>query len=176
MRTALTALVGTAILLAAIAASSLVLAGTATSSVSADSQLAGPPRELVQYGHIRSLVRKSARYELRFDPAFWLGGTTANRAAAEDGVIQPGEPVPNDYYIRDESKRLLTYRVPAGARVTIVANPSTGLRSIPISVSELAQIVKGRNPRHRPLYGSSLGFWIRITTDTVRSLEQQYQP
>jgi hypothetical protein len=38
--------------------------------------------------------------------------------------------------------------------------------------------VKGRNPKRRRLYvlGNRLGFWIRVATDTVRSLDQQYQP
>jgi hypothetical protein len=58
---------------------------------------------------------------MRFDPALWLGGATANRAAIED---------------------------------------------------------KGRNPRRRPLLDrtKALGFWIRVATDSVRSLDQQYQP
>jgi hypothetical protein len=129
--------------------------------------------EVRQYGHISSLTRKGRRFELRFDPALWLGGVTAQRAAVEDGLLQPGEPVPNDYYIRDQDHRLLTYVVPPNARVTVITQ---GIHATPIPVAELAQIVKGRNPRHRPLYAPKLGFWIRAATDTVRSLDQQYQP
>jgi hypothetical protein len=176
MRTRLVALSGAAIVLAGIGAASLVATEHASSSARSEPRLAGPPRVLVQYGHVRSLVRKGGRFELRFDPAFWLGGVTANRAAVEDKVIPAGDTVPNDYYIRDETRRALTYVVPADARVTIVTNPTTGPRSTAITVSELAQIAKGRNPRHRPLFGPTLGFWIRTTTDTVRSLDQQYQP
>jgi hypothetical protein len=173
MKTSLPALFGASALLTAIAAFSLLLAGPASPTATSGIQLAGPPRELTQYGHIRSLTRAGARYVLRFDPAFWLGGTTANRAAVEDGVIRPGEAVPNDYYVRDESPRPLTYRVPANARVTIV---TSGPRSTAITVPELAQIVKGKNPRRRQIFGRALGFWIRVATDTVRSLDQQYQP
>ena len=35
--------------------------------------------ETTQYGHIKSLRRVGARYQLRFDPALWLGGVTAER-------------------------------------------------------------------------------------------------
>lgn len=35
------------------------------------------------FGHIRSLEREGGRYQLRFDPALWLSGETANTAAAE---------------------------------------------------------------------------------------------
>jgi hypothetical protein len=87
---------------------------------------------------------------MRVDPARVMTGVTASRAAVEDGVLAPGEPVPNDYYIRDESHRLLAYRVPANAHVTVLTNPGTGPRSTVVSVAELSQIVKGKSPRKRP--------------------------
>jgi hypothetical protein len=136
-----------------------------------------PVGQTVHYGHARSLTRSGTSYDLRFDPALWLSGSTANRAAREDGAIGPRETVPNDYYIRDESRRLLTYRVPAGARATVITNDARGLCSTRVPVSELAQIVRGRNPARRRLFaGNRLGYWIRVATDTVRAFDQQYQP
>ena len=150
----------------------------ATSTPASAPPMFQAPRELILYGHVKSLTRKGPRYELRFDPAWWLGGRTANRAAVEDGRIPPGEVVPNDYYIRDETHRLLTYRVPVRAHATVITLGGSALRSTVIPVSELAQIVKGKNPKRRHLYvpGNRLGFWIRVATDTVRALDQQYQP
>jgi hypothetical protein len=165
-----------------LAATVVALAGPSaapTSRASEPQRLFSPPRALVLYGHIKSLTRKGVRYELRFDPAWWLGGSTANRAAVEDRRIAPGDVVPNDYYVRDESHRLLTYRVPATARATVVTHGgSPGLRSTVVPVSELAAIIRGKNPKRRPLFGPvrRFGFWIRVATDTVRSLDQQYQP
>jgi hypothetical protein len=177
MKHAVAIAIAGSLVLAAVVASNGVRAAPSSPSSTARTSFFGPPRELVLYGHISSLLRKGGRYELRFDPAFWLGGTTANRAAVEDGSIKPGEAVPNDYYLREEGHRLLTYRVPATARVTVLTNPG-GIRSTPIRVSELAQIVQGKNPKRRPLFdkANGLGYWIRIATDTVRSLDQQYQP
>ena len=139
---------------------------------------AAPAGESTQWGHVRSLVRKGSRYELGFDPALWLGGITAQRAAVADGSLEPGEPVPNDYYVRDLDHKLLVFRVPAGARVTVLVQSTRGICSTAIPVSELAAIVKGGNPKHRRLFDrqNGLGFWIRVATDTVRSLDQQYQP
>lgn len=150
----------------------------AAPSKSSAGAFSSPPRDLAQYGHIRSLVRKGSRYELRFDPAFWLGGSTANRAALEDKVIGPGETVPNDYYIRDESRQVLTYRVPTTARATVLVQGAGGIRSQRVGIAELAQIVRVRNPQGRRLYdrGNHLGYWARIQLDTVRALDQQYQP
>jgi hypothetical protein len=133
-----------------------------------------PPRELVHSGHVRSLVRRGSRYELRFDPAWWLGGVTAKRAARED---TGSSDVPNDYYVVEEGRRSLTYLVPATARATVLVNTGArGIRSVRVGVAELAEIVRGRNPKGRQLYGARLRFWIRVATDTVRSLDQQYQP
>jgi hypothetical protein len=159
------------------ACSTKTITGTVTKTVTVNAQNA--PREISLYGHIKSLTSKGAGFELRFDPAEWLGGETANRAAIEDGLIPPGDVVPNDYYIRDEGHRLLTYFVPANAPVTVVTNqPGQGIRPTAITVSELVQILEGKNPAHRRIFdrGNHLGFWIRVATDTVRSLEQQYQP
>jgi hypothetical protein len=156
--------VGLAVLTASVAATAII-------------QLAGPPRTLVQYGYVRTVVPAGGGYRLRFDPALFLSGETAKRAAAEDGAVSPGEPVPNDYYIRNETKRELTYTVPANAKVTVVTNEFlSGLQSTRITVSELAAIVKGRNPKQRKLYGRSLGFWARTVGDRVTALDQQYQP
>jgi len=149
----------------------------ATTATSQGPRLAGPPPTIVQYGYVRSLVRTGNRYRMRFDPALWLSGQTANRAAVEDGAIPPGETVPNDYYIRNESRQQLTYTVLPGARVTIVSMSGTGgLRSTRIAVSELAAIVKGGNPKQRKLYGRHLGYWARIVGDRAIALDQQYQP
>ena len=139
---------------------------------------AAPTGETTMWGHIASLARSGRRFVLRFDPALWLGGATATRAAIEDKAIRPGEAVPNDYYVRDVDHRLLTYLVPATARATVIVNTSQGFCAKVVPVSELAQIVRGKNPRHRPLFdrANGLGYWIRVATDTVRSLDQQYQP
>ena len=136
---------------------------------------AAAPGETVQWGHIKALTKRGQHYELRFDPAWWLTGVTAQRAAVADGALRPGEAVPNDYYVVDESHRRLTYLVPASATATVLVDGPCSTR---VAISELAQIVKGRNPRHRVLYdrGNHLGFWIRVRIDTARSLDQQYQP
>lgn len=95
----------------------------------------GPPREIVLYAHAKSLVRRGRHWELRVDPAQFLSGLTAQRAAVEDGAIAAGDAVPNDYYTRDESHRLLTFRVAPRARITVIA---PGLKATAIAVPELA--------------------------------------
>ena len=163
---------------AAIAAAQLVAAPEASGRAGAAERLPPATRagETLLYGRIRTLTRSGGRFELRLDPAYWLSGVTAQRAAVADGVVRPGEPVPNDVYVRDESRRVLSFRVPSAARATVVTHGPGGIGAARISVAELAQIVKGRNPKRRPIFGRHLGFWIRVAADTVRSLDQQYHP
>lgn len=135
------------------------------------------PRQLVLFGFVKSLTRSGGNYLMRVDPALMLTGITASRAAVEDGVVAPGEPVPNDYYIRNEDKRLLTFRVPADAHASVIVNPTTGPRPTVVPVSELAQIVKGKNPRKRPgLWGPESGYWIRVRGDQALAVDQPYRP
>jgi hypothetical protein len=132
---------------------------------------AAPVGQLVVYGHIRSLALAGGRYELRLDPALWLTGVTAARAKLED---TGSADVPNDYYIREEGRRLLTFRVAPAAQVRVL---SRTLETITVPVAELARIVRGEKPR-RPLFDrqNGLGYWARVDGDVVRSLDQQYQP
>lgn len=129
------------------------------------------------YGHIRSLVRKGDHYEVRFDPAWFTSGVTANTAAAEDGAVEPGQPVPNDNYLLEEGHRLLTYLVPTSAHVTVLTRQGDPARfgATPITVSALAQIVDGKS-RLKLFEPLDSGIWIRYRVDTVCSVDQQYRP
>ena len=175
MKPSLVFLAAATTLVAAVSASAHLVAAPAPSSAGAKLPPATRPGEVVLYGHVKSLTRSGSRFQLRFDPAWWLTGLTAKRAKLED---TGSSEVPNDYYIVEEGHRLLTYFVPATAHVTILtrAGIPANLGGTPITVSELAQIVKGRNPRGRQLMEPKAGFWIRVAGDTVRSLDQQYQP
>jgi hypothetical protein len=129
------------------------------------------------FGHIASLERKNGRYEMRFDPAWFTSGVTANTAAAEDGVVEPGEPVPNDNYRIDEGHRLLTYLVSPRAHVTVLTRNGdpAGFGATPVTVSELSQLAHGRKPVE--LFESlDTGVWIRVHIDTACAIDQQYQP
>src|SRR5919204_6280677 len=136
---------------ALIAAAALLVAAGSSAAVIAKLPPAASAGQQTMYGHVASLTRSGSRFELRFDPAWWLTGVTASRAKRED--TGTGD-VANDYYIVDESHRLLTYVVPSSARVTVLTRGTCSTR---ITVSELAKIVA----RQRP----GLGFWIRVGGD-----------
>jgi hypothetical protein len=129
------------------------------------------------YGHIASLTPEGEGYRMRFDPEWFTTGVTANEAAAEDGVVEPGEPVPNDNYRIDEGHRLLTYLVPADTPVTVLTREGdpASFGATEVTVEELAQLVDGGTPVElfEPL---DTGLWIGMNIDTVCSIDQQYVP
>jgi hypothetical protein len=138
--------------------------GTAKSGV-------GAPRQVVEYGYIKSLKRMGGSYLMRFDPAWLVTGKTANQAALED---TGSSDVPNDNYVVNESPRAYTYIVSPDAHVTVLKE---GVNGNPITVAQLVELANGRNPFPKPLFEPiSTGFWISIRNDTVGSLEQQYHP
>ena len=137
-----------------------------TSSVPCDNRI---------FGHVSSITPKGDGYVLKFDPAMFTSGITANTAAAEDGAVEAGQPVPNDNYVVDESHRLYTYALPADAKVTVLTNDGSGILSTPITVAQLEQLVAGEKPLEL-FEGLDTGFWMRYDVDTVCSLDQQYKP
>jgi hypothetical protein len=148
-------------------------AGSSALSAAPPSAPAAKSHQVVLYGHVKSVTHQGHRFVMRFDPAWWLTGVAAERACG-------CSPVPNDYFIVDESHRLLTFVVRRDAQVTVLTRHGSGtIPTTSISVAELAKIVAGKNPNHRQLTEPKAGFWIRIGAkypNPVVSLDQQYQP
>ena len=150
---------------------------TVTAPSPTEKQDVVPPAELTEFGHIAALTRADGGWKMRFDPAWFLSGETANEAAAEDGAVEPGEPVPNDNYRVEEGHRLLTYLVPDDARVRVLTRNGDPAQfgATTISVAELDRVLRGTSDVQlfEPL---DTGVWITVHGDTVRSIDQQYQP
>jgi hypothetical protein len=162
----------TALLVATGCGSTRTVTKTVTVSRTAKSGV-GSPREVVEYGYVKSLKQKGSSFELRFDPAWLLTGKTANQAALED---TGSSDVPNDNYVVNESTRAYTYIVPANAQVRVLTT-GANLSGTPITVAQLAQLANGKNPLPKPLFEPiSTGFWMTYRNDKVESLEQQYHP
>jgi hypothetical protein len=167
MKPSLVLLTAVAILVAAVSASSRLSAAPSSSPAASPATksscgFASLPRAAsvreTLYGHIKSLRRRGRRFVLRFDPAWLLTGVTATRAALED---TGSSDVPNDTYTRDETHRLLTYLVPANARVTVLTHATCSTRTT------VAKVAKSVPPA---------GFWIAVRGDTVSTIDQQYHP
>jgi hypothetical protein len=134
------------------------------------------------FGHVVSLRRSGSGYVLRFDPAWFVSGVTANVAQAEDQGTRCAPaacpPVANDNYRIDESHRALTFLAPAGVHGTVLVKNAQNGGPFPadrITIAELARIVAGRSrlTLFEPL---DSGVWVVVHVDTVRAFAQQYAP
>ncbi len=154
-----------------LSAAALLAALTTAAAAERQAPLLTLPRaaeagQQTQFGRIGSLTRIGSRYILRFDPASLLTGYTAQRAKRED---TGSSEVPNDYYILDETHRLLSYVVPAATPVTVLTH---GTNTTPISMAALARRVRSGREK-------GVTFWLLIGNKyptPVLSIDQQYRP
>jgi hypothetical protein len=126
------------------------------------------------FGYIKRIDLRSDPRTIEFDLAEFLTGPDADRAAAEDGFIEPGEHADNDYYVRNRNKRLRS--VPLGPQVTvkIVNWPSC----CELTAGELAALAAafesgGADDRY---HGPSSGYWLTVRDGVVVGIEEQYVP
>ncbi len=96
----------------------------------------------------------------------WLTGEEAIAAAIEDGVIEPGEIVPNDYYIRNENPRWRTIEIDPAAKVSLTVYPHGQVDDPQIvSLERFADLSLGWSE-----------YWITMAHGRVVAIEQQFIP
>jgi hypothetical protein len=129
------------------------------------------------YGTIVSMTPdRGGGYVMRFDPAWFLSGVTANVLYAEDQhktcAPRACDGVPDDYAVLEGGHRALTFLVPAATRGSVLVHGVTGST---VSVAQLAQYVRQgfKAKIFEPLIS---GVWIQVHIDTVQTFRQQYRP
>ena len=144
----------------------------------ASTQTTSPPAPtpVEHFGYIRSVSTAGPVATLAFDEAQFLTGQEAQKAAEEDGAVPPGEPVPNDYYIRNPDKTTRTLRIANDAEITAkrcqpCRNGQPG-RLGPF----LASFMKGRQTYADPYRGKYSLYWLTIENGEVVAVDEQYVP
>jgi hypothetical protein len=135
----------------------------------------GPP-SAERFGYIRSVSTTGPAATLAFDEAEFLTGKEAQKAAESDGVVEPGDPVPNDYYIRNRDRTRQTLRIANDAAITAkrcqpCRNGQPG-RLDPF----LASFAKGRQTFADPYRGTYSQYWLTIRDGEVVAIDEQYVP
>ena len=135
---------------------------------------AAPPGE--HFGYIRSVSAAGPTTTLAFDEAEFLKGKEAQQAAEEDGVVEPGEAVPNDYYIRNPDKATKTYPIANDARVR-ATRCSLCRNGKPGELGPfLASFMEGRQTYAQPYRGKYGLYWLTIEDGRVVAIDEQYVP
>jgi hypothetical protein len=128
---------------------------------------------------------------ISFDIAQAFFGAEANRAAAEDGVVKPGEPVPNDHYQRNSDERAELLKLAPGAKVTAAWPASFLMRFVPprerarCREANLESVVCTQVPLSDQAFFEALDelsedrgvpAWVTIRDGAVVRVDEQYYP
>jgi hypothetical protein len=144
----------------------------ATTTVATTTTPAAPER----FGYIRSVSTAGPTATLAFDEAEFLTGKEAQKAAEEDGAVPPGEPVPNDYYIRNADTATKTFRIANDAQITAKRCPLCRHGKPGELDPFLASFMQGRQTYADPYRGRNALYWLTIQNGIVVGIDEQYVP
>jgi hypothetical protein len=96
----------------------------------------------------------------------------------EDGVIAPGDNVPNDYYIRNEDKEVITLDVAPDVRVTHIQCPDSCTEGIPGEFEAFAVSFgdTGEKTLLDEYRGAESQYWITVRDGEAVAIDEQYLP
>jgi hypothetical protein len=135
-----------------------------------------PAPENEQFGYIRSVSTAGPVATLAFDEAEFLTGDEAQKAAEADGAVEPGEHVPNDYYVRNPDKATKTYQIANETRIT-ATRCSLCRNGKPGELGPfLASFMQGRQTYADPYRGKYSQYWLTIEGGRVVAIDEQYVP
>jgi hypothetical protein len=129
-----------------------------------------------QFGYIRSVDPAAEPPTLEFDEAEWLTGEAAQQAAEADGAISRGDPVPNDYYVRNPDNS--TRRLEIATDVAVTAIRCQLCRGGKPGRLEdfLASFSKGGQTYADDYRGAESQYWLTIEGGRVLAIDEQYRP
>ncbi len=149
-------------------------AAPATTQTPTSTQAA--PSSAEHFGYIRSVSTAGPAATLAFDEAEFLTGKAAQKAAEEDGAVEPGEPVPNDYYVRNSDKTTQTLRLANDAKIT-AKRCKLCRHGRPGELGPfLASFMQGRQTYADPYRGKYSQYWLTIRDGEVVAIDEQYVP
>ena len=130
------------------------------------------------FGYVKSVDVSSTPAKVLVDVAEFLSGEEANVAAAEDGVIEAGESIPNDYYIRNEAKDPIALDVASDVRVTHIQCPDSCTDGIPGEFDAFAASFgdTGEKTLLDNYRGAQSQYWITVRDGEVVAIDEQYLP
>ena len=134
------------------------------------------PSSAERFGFIRSVSTAGPAATLAFDEAELLTGKAAQRAAEDDGAVEPGEAVPNDYYIRNPDQTTQTLRIANDAKITAKRCPLCRKGRPGELEPFLAAFMKGRQTYADPYRGKHVPYWLTIENGEVVAIDEQYVP
>jgi hypothetical protein len=131
-----------------------------------------------RFGYVQAVDASASPATISVDVAEFLSGEAAQTAAVEDGVIAEGEPVPNDYYIRNPTKDVVTLDVAGDVRVTHVQCPDSCTEGLPGQLDAFAASFDdpGEKTLEDEYRGSQSQYWITVRDGEAVAIDELYLP
>lgn len=147
----------------------------ASAGSSSDQQLLADGR---WFGYVRGVDTSASPQTIGFDVAEFLVGGAAQRAAAADGAISPGEPVSNDYYVRNPSKTVRTLALMTNTRVRVVRCPSSCSEGHAGVLADFLASFADADPKTLgdDYRGTESQYWVTLAAGRVVEIDEQYVP
>src|SRR5512145_2081560 len=129
------------------------------------------------FGYIQTIDTSSPPATLTIDTAAFLSGEEANRAAAEDGVIEEGESVENDYYVRNPDETTVELPITSDVSVTHIHCNGGCREDLPGKLEDLATSFADPEPNLTDEYrGSDSQYWVTVQDGEVVAIDEMYLP
>ena len=125
-------------------------------------------------GFIRKVWEQGGKRYISIDYAEMLTGQAAIEAAIAAGEIQPGEDLPNDYYIRNTNPALRQFQVSDTAAIT--TSTWQGVLNKPVTWAEFTSFWSPTPPDQEAAYLKDSPWWIERDGQTVVKIDEQYLP
>lgn len=152
---------------------STTLPSTSTTEKLSTAETLQPDGTIRGMGFIDRVWEEGGKRYLSIDYAEMLSGEAALKAAIEDGYIQPGETLDNDYYIRNQNSMRREFTIAAGVSITTQTRP--GGMGEDATWEEFLSFW-GPNPPEGAEHMKEVPWWIVRDGQEVIEIEEQYLP
>jgi hypothetical protein len=125
-------------------------------------------------GLIKKVWEQGGKRYISIDYAEMLTGQQAINAAVAAGVIQPGESLPNDYFIRNTNPAKRQFEV--SDPVDITTSTWHGEMNMPVTWQQFKSFWSATPPDAEAVYLRDSPWWIERDGQTVIKIDEQYLP
>jgi hypothetical protein len=126
-------------------------------------------------GYIKKVWEQNGKRYISIDYAEMLTGQAAIDAAVAAGEIQPGEDLPNDYYIRNTNKQERQFEVSGSAAITTSTWNASADEPRTITWADFVSLWSATPPEDA-VYLRDAPWWIERDGQTVIKIDEQYLP
>jgi hypothetical protein len=125
-------------------------------------------------GYIKKVWDQGGKHYISIDYAELLTGDAAVKAAVAAGVIDPGEDLPNDYFIRNTNPAQRQFQV--SDSVAITTSTWHGEMNNPVTWSVFKSFWGTTPPDEEAAYLRDSPWWIERDGPLVLKIDEQYLP